>query len=68
MAGRSPGMQRPDAGKNGEADEQKRKDPVLELRGKLSLAADVTRDADGLFAIDSRGDAENVLIRRQITA
>jgi len=38
-----------------------------ELRGKLSLAADVTRDAEGMFVIDSRGDAENVLIRRLVT-
>ncbi|HEY2251036.1 MAG TPA: hypothetical protein VGH74_08240 [Planctomycetaceae bacterium] len=38
-----------------------------ELRGKLSFAADVTRDADGLLVIDSRGDAENVLIRRLVT-
>ncbi len=38
-----------------------------ELRGKLSLTADVTRDADGMLAIASRGDAENVLIRHLVT-
>ena len=38
-----------------------------ELRGKLSLAADITRDAEGLVAIEGRGDAENVLIRRLVT-
>jgi hypothetical protein len=38
-----------------------------ELRGKLSLAADITRDAEGLVAIDGRVDAENVLVRRLVS-
>jgi hypothetical protein len=38
-----------------------------ELRGNLRLAADLTRDADGLLAINAQGDAENLVIRRQVT-
>ena len=38
-----------------------------ELRGKLSVAADITRDSEGLVAIEGRGDAANVLIRRLVT-